>query len=185
MRQFLADEWRALATLNRSDRPWEMPAAAALASGLQSSSAWPSTNPGWDWQDRLAAWSFCTCPRRGWRSAWPALVVPLLVTITLLVTMVCRFFAAPPPGLLFFVMAAAIGAHSPVHGRDALTQVGAVALGTTVAVAIAFLYCLYMLSRHGVPAPNPPSQPDFNIVVTDSVVMATFVGLSLLAAHAL
>ncbi len=34
MRQFLFDEWRALASLNRSDRPWEMPAAAALASGL-------------------------------------------------------------------------------------------------------------------------------------------------------
>jgi len=34
LKQFLAGELRQLATLNRSDRPWEMPVAAALASGL-------------------------------------------------------------------------------------------------------------------------------------------------------
>ena len=32
--RFLAEEWRQLASVNRSDRPWEMPVAAALASGL-------------------------------------------------------------------------------------------------------------------------------------------------------
>lgn len=60
----------------------------------------------------------------------PALMVPLLATITLLVTMVVRFYAAPLPGSLFFVMAAAIGAYGTVDGRDALVQVGAVAFGT-------------------------------------------------------
>ena len=99
--------------------------------------------------------------------------------------MVCRFYAAPPPGSLFFVMAAAIGAYSPVHGRDALVQVGAVALGTVLAVAIAFVYSLYIVGRHGVPAPSPPPQPGFDTVVVDSVVIGGFVGLSLLAAHAL
>ena len=89
----------------------------------------------------------------------PALVVPLLVTSTL---------------SLFFVMAAAIGAYSPVHGRDELMQVGAVALGTVLAVAIAFVYSLYIdVSRRGVPAPNPPPQPDFDVVVTDSVGRAS------------
>ena len=31
---------------------------------------------------------------------YPPLVVPLLVIITILVTMVCRFYAGPPPGSL-------------------------------------------------------------------------------------
>jgi hypothetical protein len=39
--------------------------------------------------------------------------------------MICRFYAVPPPGSLFFIMAAAIGAYSPVGGRDALVQAGA------------------------------------------------------------
>jgi hypothetical protein len=34
LRQFLTDEWRQLASVQRSDRPWEMPVAAALAGGL-------------------------------------------------------------------------------------------------------------------------------------------------------
>ncbi len=34
LRQYLVDEWRELARVNRSDRPWEMPVAAALANGL-------------------------------------------------------------------------------------------------------------------------------------------------------
>lgn len=105
--------------------------------------------------------------------------------ITILVTMVCRRYAAPPPGSRFFVMAAAVGAYSPIQGRDALVQVGAVALGTVLAVAIAFVYSLYIVSRHGVSAPSPPPQPGFDTVVVDSVVIGGFVGLSLLAAHAL
>ena len=58
-------------------------------------------------------------------------------------------------------MAAAIGAYSPAQGRAALVQVGALALGTVLAVAIAFLYSLHMVSRRGVPAPSPPPvRPD-------------------------
>ena len=34
LRQLLANEWRQLASVNRSDRALEMPVAAALASGL-------------------------------------------------------------------------------------------------------------------------------------------------------
>lgn len=34
LRQLLADEWHEFVSVKRSDRPWEMPIAAALASGL-------------------------------------------------------------------------------------------------------------------------------------------------------
>lgn len=208
LRRFLVEQWREFARVNRSDRPWEMPVAAALASGLPIFLGVSQGELGLGLAASLGGLVFLHTPatRLSHRMAWlmacafgmmgshalgmlghlvPTLVVPLLVVITLLVTMVCRFYAAPPPGALFFVMAAAIGAYSPVHGRDALVQVGAVALGTLLAVAIAFIYSLHIVRRHGVPAPSAPTQPDFDVVVVESVVIGGFVGLSLLAAHAL
>lgn len=208
MRQWLANEWRELARVNQSDRPWEMPVAAALAIGLPIFAGVALGELGLGLAGSLGGLVFLHTPgtRLSHRMAWlmacafgmtachalgmlghfhPPLVVPLLAVIAILVTMVCRFYAAPPPGSLFFVMAAAIGAYSPLHGRDALVQVGAVAVGTVLAVAIAFLYSLHILSRRALSAAGPPSVPDFDTVVTDSVVIGVFVGLSLLAAHAL
>lgn len=207
-RRILAEEWRQLASLNRSDRPWEMPAAAALASGLPIFAGAASGELGLGVAGSLGGLVFLHLPatRLSHRMAWlmacafgmtgchalgllghmfPPLLVPLLTLVAMLVTMVCRFYAAPPPGSLFFVMAAAIGAYSPAQGRAALAQVGALALGTVLAVLIAFVYSLWIVSRHGVPAPRPLPRPDFDFVVVDSVVIGGFVGLSLVAAHAL
>lgn len=208
LKQILRDEWQQLATVTRSDRPWEMPVAAALAIGLPIFIGVAMGDLALGLTASLGGLVFLHLPatRLSHRMAWlmacafgiiachalgtlghlvPSLVVPLLVIITILVMMVCRFYAAPPPGGLFFVMAAAIGAYSPAHGRDALVQVGSVSLGTVLAVALAFLYSLHILRRHGVPAPNPPPQPGFDMVVMESVVIGAFIGLSLLAAHAL
>lgn len=208
LKRLLADELRQLAAVQRSDRPWEMPVAAALASGLPIFIGVAFGELGLGLAGSLGGLVFLHLPatRLAHRMAWlmacafgmnashalgmlghlvPALVVPLLVVITILVTMVSRFYAAPPPGSLFFVMSAAIAAYSPVHGRAALVQVGAFALGTVLAVAIAFIYSLYIVARRGEPAPATPSDPEFDFVVVDSVVIGAFVGLSLLAAHAL
>jgi uncharacterized membrane protein YccC len=208
IKQLLADELRQLASVNRSDRPWEMPVAAALASGVPIFVGAGFGELGLGLAASVGGLVFLHLPatRLSHRMAWlmacafgmtashalgmlghlvPPLVVPLLVLITILVTMVCRFYAAPPPGSLFFVMAAAIAAYSPVHGRAALVQVGAVAMGTVLAVGIAFLYSLHIVSRRGVPAPSPRPEPSFDFVVVDSVVIGAFVGLSLLAAQAL
>ncbi len=208
LRQYLIQEWQALASLNRSDRPWEMPVAAALASGLPIFIGAAFGELGLGLSASLGGLVFLYLPatRLSHRMAWlmccafgmtasyalgllghllPALVIPLLVLITLLETMVLRFYAAPPPGNVFFVMAASIGAYNPIHGREVLLQAGAIALGAVLAVGIAFAYSLYIVSRHGVPQPSTPSQPDFDVVVTEPVVIAAFVGLSLAAAHAL
>ena len=42
----------------------------------------------------------------------PALMTPVLVFIAVLVTMTCRYYALAPPGSLFFIMAASIGAYT-------------------------------------------------------------------------
>jgi len=79
-----------------------------------------------------------------------------LGAIRVFVMTVCRFYVAPPPGGLFFVVASEIGVQGTVHGWSALMQVGAVALGTVLPVDAALLGSLRMAWRHGVPAPSPP-----------------------------
>jgi uncharacterized membrane protein YccC len=208
LRRFLVDEARQLASVNRSDRPWEMPVAAALASGVPIFVGAAYGEPGLGLAGSLGGLVFLHQPptRLSHRMAWvmasafgmigshalgmlghlyPPLVIPLLVFITIVVTMVCRFYAAPPPGSLFFVMAASIAAYSPVHGRDALAQVGAVALGAVLAVALAFVYSLRIVRRRGETSLELHPHRDFDAVVSDSIVIGGFVGLALLVAHAL
>ena len=99
--------------------------------------------------------------------------------------MVCRFYALGPPGILFFIMAAAIGAYSPVDLLQVPLYVGLFTMGCLQACLIAFFYGLYIV-RLQAPAPVAPLPPaTFDHVVLDSVVIGLFVGISLAAAHAL
>ena len=116
---------------------------------------------------------------------YPALMALSLAVITLLATMVCRFYAVGPPGSFFFVMAAAIGAHMPIHVPDFPLYVGLFTLGCVLACLIAFGYSLWIL-RLREPAPIAPlPAPTFDFVVFDSVVIGVFVGGSVLVAQAL
>lgn len=106
LRQFLAHEWRQLASANHSDRPWEMPVAAALASGLPIFIGAAFGELALVLAASLGGLVFLHLPatRLSHRMAWlmacafgmtashalgllghvvPALVIPLLVTITL------------------------------------------------------------------------------------------------------
>ncbi|MBL0419056.1 FUSC family protein [Ramlibacter sp. AW1] len=208
LKQRVSRELRQLASIDRSDRPWEMPVAAAVATGAPIFIGVAYGQLALGLVASLGALVFMHLPttRLSHRMAWlmacafgitachalgllahlmPLLVVPLIAVITILATMVCRFYAAPPPGSLFFVMAAAIAAYSPAQGGIALVQLGAFALGTVWAVGVAFLYSLHIVSRRGLPQQAAPPRPEFGFVVLDSVVIGVFVGLSLLAAHAL
>ena len=206
-KDLLLRELRDLVAVRRSDRPWEMPMAAALCSGLPIFIAAWYGNLALGLAATLGGQVFLYLPatRLSHRMAWlmacafgmagsyalgilthvfPPLALPVLVLITIVVTMICRFYGVPPPGSLFFVMAAAIAAYTPA-GDEALVRVGALTMGCLLAVAIAFVYSLYIVGRRGVPQPPPVHQPDFDYVVLDSVVIGGFVGLSLLIAHAL
>jgi hypothetical protein len=204
-KQLLLRELRDFTSVKRSDRPWEMPIAAALCSGLPLFIA--------AWYDQLAlglvaslggqVFLYLPSTSLSHRMAWlmacafgmagsfalgilshlyPPLAIPILVVITIVVTMICRFYSVPPPGSIFFVMAAAIAAFTPVQGTDALLRVGALTMGCLLAVAIAFVYSLHIVRRRGVPEPSPKQEPGFDYVVLDSVVIGGFVGLSLLVA---
>lgn len=201
-------ELQQLASVQHSDRPWQMPVAAGLATGLPMLvGAWfdhleyglisslgglvflylPAT-PLYHRMVSLMASAFglTACYALGVISHLlaPAIIAALTV-IAMLVTMVCRFYALGPPGGLFFVLAAAIGAHAPGDVLQIPLKVGLLAMGCLLACGIAFLYSLYMLRVRPAAPVQPLPPPSFDFVVFDSVLIGLFVGLSLVLAQAL
>jgi hypothetical protein len=185
-----------------SDRHWSMPFAAALSSGTPLLIGAYFGHLGYGLVSSLGGMVFLYLPptplqhRMIWLMACAfglvacytlgltshlveALRIPLLVFIAVLVMMCLRFYSVGPPGGLFFIMAAAIGAYTPVTVQIYPTLVGLNALGCLLACAIAFVYSLYSL-RLRAPEPVPkPAAPSFDVVIYDPVVIGAFVGISL------
>ena len=208
LKRLLLAQWRQLVTINPSDRPWQKPFAAALASGLPlligtllgrmdyglvaalGGMVFLYT-PRTPLYHRMltvmaAAFALIACYALGLLSHFvPLLKMPALVFVTILVSMACRFYGLGVPGSLFFVMAASLGAYTPLEWQQVPLMVGLVALGALLACLIAFFYSAYILrSREPDPAPPLPV-PTFDFVVFDSVVIGLFVGLSLAIAQLL
>lgn len=204
----MREELRHLTTIQTSDRLWQMPFAAALALGLPllvgayfnrldyglvSSLGglvflyMPNT-PSYHRMISVMACAFgmTACYALGLMSHFFApVMMPVLVFIAILVTMVCRFYGLGPPGSLFFIMTASIGAYSPVEVLQVPLMVGLITMGCLLACLIGFLYSVYILRIQApIPvAPLPP--PTFDFVVFDPVVIGVFVGISLAAAQLL
>lgn len=209
--RFLAlvrSEWRQFATVNASDRRWQMPFGAALASGLPLMvGAWFGRldyglisslgglvfvyMPRTPLHHRMVwlmacAFGMTACHALGVMSHFfPPLIVVLLAFTTILATMVLRYYRIGPPGSLFFVMAAAIAAYTPGEVLEIPLRVGLFAMGGLLAVLIAFFYSVHILRLQ---APQPVAAPPvatFDYVVLDSVVIGVFVAVSLALAQVL
>lgn len=201
-------EWRHLTSFSASTRRWPMPVAAALATGLPL-----LIGAGFDRLDyglvsslggiiflylpdtplhhRMVALMACAfgmtaCYTLGVMSQIiPPLMMPALIFTAILVTMVCRFYRVGPPGSLFFIMAASIGAYSPIALLETPLYVGLLSMGGLLAGLIALAYSVITL-RHQAPQPVAPRPAaDFDFVVFDSVVIGVFVGISLALAQLL
>lgn len=208
LKELLIAEARHLATINASDRTWQMPLAAALASGLPLLIGAYFDHLAYGLVGSLGGLVFLYLPDTpmhhrmvqvmacafGLATSYcfgllchfaPQVLVPVLVFITIVVTMITRYFALGPPGSLFFVMAASIGAFTPVQPTAVPLMVGLMAMGSMVAGLTAFFYSLFALRQHA-PAPvAPPPPPNFDFVVVDSIVIGGFVGISLALAQSL
>jgi len=195
-----------LLTVNPSDRMWQMPFAAALATGLPllvgayfghmeyglvSSLGGlvflylPATPLHHRMVSLMAsAFGLTACYTLGVISHFfPLLMMPALVFIAILATMVCRYYGVGMPGSLFFIMSASIGAYSPLEVPQVPLVVGLFSMGTLLAWLIAFFYSVYVLRlRAPHPVPSPPV-PSFDFVVFDSVVIGVCVGISLALAQ--
>lgn len=208
LKRLVRTELQHLLTIKASDRLWQMPFAAALATGLPLLVGAYFDQLGYGLVSSLGglvflylpdtplyhrmvtlmacAFAMTACYTLGVMSHFfPLLMMPVLIFIAILVTMVCRFYALGPPGSLFFVMAAAIGAYSPLEVLQVPLMVGLVSMGALLACLIAFFYSIYTL-RFRAPQPVSPLPPaSFDFVVFDSVVIGMFVGISLALAQAL
>jgi len=205
---FLKEEVHHLATIHPSDRMWQMPVAAALASGLPLLvGAWfdhldyglvsslggmvflylPPTPLSHRMVALMAsAFGMIACYALGVISHQVPVLMMLALTFTaILVTMVCRFYRVGVPGSLFFIMAASIGAYSPVDILQVPLMVGLLAMGSLLACLIAFFYSLHTLRLRAPQPVQPIPEPTFDFVVYDSVVIGAFVGVSLALAQVL
>jgi len=195
-----------LLSINASDRRWQMPFCAALATGLPllvgtyfdhldyglvSSLGGlvflysPNTQLSHRMVSLMAcAFGMSACYTLGVMSHFlPLLLIPVLTIIAILVSMVCRFYVVGPPGSLFFIMAAAIGAYSPITVLQIPLFVGLQTMGSLLAFLIAFLYGIHILRRQA-PQPVAPLPPaTFDFVIFDSIVIGVFVGISLALAQ--
>lgn len=208
VRTLLREELRHLTTIHASDRVWQMPFAAVLASGLPLLVGAYFDRMQYGLVSSLGGLVFLYLPATplyhrmvsvmacasGMTASYalglasqffPVLMVPALIFTAILVSMVCRFYALGPPGSLFFIMAAAIGAYSPVTVPAVPLMVGLVSMGALLACLIGFFYSLCVLRRQAPQAVAPLPKPSFDFVVFDSVVIGVFVGISLALAQAL
>lgn len=197
-----------LATFSDTDRRWQMPFCAALATGLPLLVGAYFDHLDYGLVSSLGGLVFLYSPNTplshrmvllmacafGMSASYalgvmshffPVLLVPVLTFIAILVSMVCRFYALGPPGSLFFVMAAAIGAYSPIEVLQVPLYVGLLSMGCLLACLIALFYSIHILRLQPAQPATPLPPATFDFVVFDSVVIGLFVGISLALAQAL
>ena len=113
------------------------------------------------------------------------MLLPVLAGIAVLTMVGVRLYRIGPPGGMFFIMAAAIGAYTPVSVEQYPTLVGLNALGGLLACAVAFAYSVYTLRRRAPPPVALLPAPGFDDVVLEPVIIGVFVGISLALAQGL
>lgn len=208
LKNLIRAELEHLTTITPSDRPWQMPFTAALAIGLPLLVGAYFNHldyglvsslgglvflylPNTPMHHRMVtimacAFAITSCYALGVLSHFSsALMVPVLTFISILITMLCRFYSLTMPGSLFFIMAAAIGAYTPLEPLQVPLMVGLVSMGSLLACLLAFFYSLHALRQRAAKATPPLATPTFDYVVFDSVIIGIFVGISLLLAQSL
>jgi uncharacterized membrane protein YccC len=206
IKPWLQREWRDLLAVKSSDRPWQMPVAAAMSAGLPLMvGVW------WDRLDQgliasLGGLAFLYLPETTFRHRMlqmlacgaaltgcfalgsishltGALLVLILTLATILITIISRYFALGPPGSLFFIMVASIGAYIPAGISPWYVQATAMGSGALLAWVIALIYSVFLL-RHRQPKPKPQRQSNtLDFLILEPCIIGFAVGVSLAVAE--
>ncbi|MDR2679138.1 MAG: FUSC family protein [Zoogloeaceae bacterium] len=203
---FLRHEWQRLVTVQKSDRPWQMPVAAALASGLPLLVGCAFGHLEYGLISSLGGMVFLNLPATPMHHRmvtlmaasfamtasyalgvlshlFPPMMMVALTFTAVLVTMLTRYYRMGPPGGAFFIMAAAIGAYSPCAVLEIPLKTGLIFLGCLLATLVAFFYSLVILRKQ----PSQPAAPlppaTFDYVIFDAVIIGGFIGLTLFCAQ--
>jgi hypothetical protein len=204
----LHEQLRQLVRIQPSNRPWEMPFAAAIASGVPLLVGVGFGRMDFGMVSMLGGLVFLSLPETPMQHRmvlmmavafgtvacyalgalthfFPAALIAALTLISVVASMTVRYYRLPPPGILFLLMAASIAAYTPATLLDIPLRVGLIAMGAVFACIVAFVYSLYRVSR-AQPASNLPEPGmDFDYVVVDSVIVGACIGLSLVLAELL
>ncbi len=102
-------------------------------------------------------------------------------TLTLnvfLATLICRFYAVPPPGTLFFVVVACLARTIPFDLSLAAERTGILMFGSMSACLLAFSYSVYQIYFSKEYTHRPTEEPDHHILAIsiESAVISLFVG---------
>ena len=165
-------EWQQLTTVQSHPRRWPMPVAAALSTGLPLLCGayfgdmragligslggiaflhLPET-PFHHRMVRLMACAFAlaACYSMGLAigqvsGLW--LKIPLVTVLALMITLSVRYYRLPPPGPIFFITAAPIGAYARVPLAQVSSSVGLLFMGALGAVLTGFVYSVLTLAK--------------------------------------
>jgi len=207
IRVLMNGEMTHLLTINRSKRPWHMPIVAAIAisfpvfvgayfgtlsSGIKASLGAMvilNTPLVGKLSYRLVtvmAWSFAMslCFALGLIAQQiPILKLPIFTLMAFGIVIFGRYYRQPPPAGLFVMMAGAIALFMPMSLESIMPATGLVMLGSGFSFIMALLYSLFLLAtRPSTPTPTYSYEPD---TISESVIVAGFVSLTLLIALAL
>lgn len=209
LQEFARQEVLALLTLQRSDRPWQLPFAAAIASGAPVAAGAYLGLPSAGALGAVAGLSFLYLPATGLHHRIPVIMacafgmvssyalgvaslvvpgatIPAIACLAAAALLFCKAQAVIPPGPIFMVMAASIAAFSPVQEPAATVQnLGHFVLGCVWACMVAVVYSAYILRRRAPEHEFPPSLADLEVALVDSVITGLFVGASLVLATTL
>ncbi|ERL55653.1 FUSC family protein [Psychrobacter aquaticus] len=207
IRVLMNGEMNHLLTINRSKRPWHMPIVAAIAISFPVFvGAYFGTLPS-GIKASLGAMVILNTPLVGklsyrlvtvmtWGFAMslcfalgliaqqiPILKLPIFTLMAFGIVIFGRYYRQPPPAGLFVMMAGAIALFIPMPLADIMSATGLVMLGSGFSFVMALLYSLFLLAtRPSTPTPTYSYEPD---TISESVIVAGFVSLTLLIALAL
>ncbi|MBN3860598.1 FUSC family protein [Neisseriaceae bacterium PsAf] len=205
----LRNELKQFFSVKKSDRRWELPFAAALASGMpmligvyfnhieyglistlggMTFLYTPNTTPLYHRMITVMCVSsgITACFFIGLISqAYPPSLFFIIAFATIIVTAICRFTSVPPPGPLFFIMALSVATNMKFDILQIPHKTGLIFLGAFLASTISFLYSLHMLRKYPKKLTVPDFDSNFSYVIIDSILIGLFVGLSVLIAEIL
>lgn len=196
---------RSLLALNETTRPWHIPLLASFCVGIPALVGTYSGHldlgilgcvgalvilymPRTSIAHRMMTLAVCSfgfsaCFTLGIATSFNAyLSAGVLGSTAMLVTVICRFYALPPPGSFFFIMVASLASTLPFDLSLVPLRVGVVALGGMLSCLLAFFYSLYAVRRMPPAGKEPAVDRRIEAIVLEAAVIGAFVGGSYLVA---
>lgn len=133
----------------------------------------------------LATFGFCACFILCLLASFsPWALVVALGFIAFWATLICRYFAVPPPGGFFFIMLACVASAMPFDLSLVAERTGLLLFGCMGASALTLVYSLMQRLRGPVAGVHPgePTEPRVVAIVLESATLAAFTAASYLLA---